>query len=166
MAEKRESKSGETRATGWNPMPLSLKILFILVVYSSIASLFGLFTTPIIGMSLFGFVFTGILGVLFLLIMSGANAVLAVAMWKRYTWTFMYAVAFYVITGINAVLSIFTYPIILKNMSNMMPELLTGTDVATATAAMNSMYAVIIIFSLIVTGIFVWLFYRKRDYFR
>jgi hypothetical protein len=92
---------------GWNPLPLSLKIFFIILSLGVISSIFS------IGKNwyfLLGFIITGFVSKIILFLLNiAAPIMLLIAMWKRYSWTKRYAFVYLGFFILNNIIGIWNF---------------------------------------------------------
>ena len=80
---------------GWKPIPMSLKILFVVFVIWSVMTLVVIESAFDIGYPLFGIIFNGALGVVIALLLNFlAPLIFVYALWNRYSWGAKYAMTY------------------------------------------------------------------------
>ncbi|MBW3013089.1 hypothetical protein KY325_00250 [Candidatus Woesearchaeota archaeon] len=162
MKKKIEKKE---RKHGWEPMPATLKVLFVLFIISAASSALSVMSIYMTGYPIFGYLATGYLALVLLLVINTfCIALLAYATWKRYTWTFIYAACLFVFFIANSLLSLTNVAGRVSALSKLIPA---GAGMMPSMQSM--MYNAIIIG--VITGVainivFLALMYWKRNYFK
>ncbi len=126
---------------GWKPIPLSLKILFIVFIFWSVMTLVTIKFAFNVGYPILGIMFDGVLGLIiaFLLVFL-APLIFVYALWNRYKWGPKFAmtyIGFFIINNAVALASL--------QEKLGLPQILLP---------------------LIANVIFFILIYRRRDYFK
>ena len=126
---------------GWKPIPLSLKILFIVFIFWSVMTLVTIKFAFDVGYPILGIMFDGVLGLIiaFLLVFL-APLIFVYALWNRYKWGLKFAmtyIGFFIINNAIALASL--------QEKLGLPQILLP---------------------LIANVIFFILIYRRRDYFK
>lgn len=126
---------------GWKPIPLSLKILFVLFVLWATGSVFAISGRYEQGLPFFGVFVYGIVAALivFLLDILGPLTFLF-ALWNRKSWAVPLAFSYISIFILNSVVALFT----VRETLGIMPILIPST----------------------VNFIFLLVIFRKRNYFK
>lgn len=90
------------RTMGWKPLPLVLKIIWVLQLLGVTFSISAVFSAASVGFTIFGITVYGLwaanLMFLFNLVLP---VVLLTAMWRRLHWTWIFGLGLYVLTLIN-----------------------------------------------------------------
>ncbi|MBU0535357.1 MAG: hypothetical protein KKE20_00160 [Nanoarchaeota archaeon] len=136
MSKKKAVKKPVIRESGWAPMPLSIKILFVLVCIEFIGILLRFRFAPSI-----------IIRDIFLL-------VLIVALWNRYIWAWIYGAFYYVISVLMSfgVFKQFVNPLILGSANFNQRPLLAAIAISA-------------VLTVIINGAFIIILIIKREYF-
>ncbi len=126
---------------GWKPIPLSLKILFVVFVIWSAMTLFTIKFAYDIGYPILGIMFDGVTGfiIAFLLVFL-APLIFVYALWNRYRWGAKFAltyIGFFIINNIFAL-------VLLQEQIGLFQ----------------------ILFPLIANVVFFVMIYKKRNYFK
>ncbi len=82
--------------TGWQPMPLALKIIFVFVAIGTFFSLISIPSVGNIGYAVFGFSVSGSVATLLTLLISViGSTIFLVAIWKRLEWAGYFAAGYF-----------------------------------------------------------------------
>ena len=152
-------KGVKIREIGFKPMPLFLKILFVFSVFQIASIIQNIFLGS--GQFIFVFFVSGILGSVVLALSLILVVVLAVALWKRYSWAWKYGVALYAFYTLNSILFLF-------NMGQLIRQSLAASGIMTPEVYSFS-YAVASVgmaIGIVVNIIFLLLIYKNRAYFK
>lgn len=134
IVEKGEGKTNE----GWEPLPLSLKVISLLLLIDMLGALLSLGTDNISGFFLLGTILTGALAIgAIALVKILANIVFLAAIWKRYNWGWNYGMIYLGYFALNTLIA-FTHP---------------------------SAPIFILVIEIIVNLLFIVIFIRAKDYF-
>ena len=126
---------------GWKPIPLSLKIIFIVFVLWVIGSLMAISMRYEEGLPLLGVFVYGIVAVLIVLLLDIiAPLTFLFALWQRKSWAASFALTYIGIFILNSVVAFFT----VREQLGLMP----------------------ILIPLIFNIVFFLVIYNKRSYFR
>jgi len=126
---------------GWKPIPLSLKILFVVFVLWTIGSVMAVFMRYELGLPFFGLFVYGITASLIVLLLDViAPITFLFALWDRRSWAVSFAFSYIGIFILNSVVAFFT----VREKLGLMP----------------------IFIPLIVNVIFLIVIYKKRSYFK
>jgi len=126
--------------TGWKPIPLSLKILFVVFVLWSIGSLFAIPTRYELGLPFFGVFVYGIVASLIVLLLDVvAPITFLFALWNRKSWATSFALSYIGFFILNSGIAFFT----VREQLGLMP----------------------ILIPLLVNVVFFIIIYRSRSYF-
>ena len=94
---------------GWKPIPLSLKILFVVFVLWVIGSVFAISERSESGLPFFGmYVYGTVAGLIVLLLDVVAPLTFLFALWNRKSWAVSFALSYIVIFILNGVVAFFT----------------------------------------------------------
>ena len=94
---------------GWKPIPLSLKILFVVFVLWTIGSIFAVSTRYELGLPFFGVYVYGIAaGIIVLLLDVLAPITFLFALWNRKSWAASFALSYIVVFILNSAVAFFT----------------------------------------------------------
>ncbi len=125
---------------GWKPIPLSLKVLFVVLGLWVLGSVFAIPMRLELGVPFFGFYVYGITASLIVVILDMlAPAAFLVALWNKKSWAVPFAFLYMGVFVANSVVALFTVRELLGTMPIIMPALFN------------------IIFLIVI--------YTKRDYF-
>jgi hypothetical protein len=151
---------------GWKPMPVILKIIWIILIVETFFSLPALLTVYNEGFNFMSFSLFGMFAVDVLFILKIAMPiVLIIGMHQRYGWVWIYGLLFYLIISVNGLASIANVGELTNKFLEQMPDIPEGIT--------EEMYYSIIRWALItslVTGslfniAIMVLIYIKRKYF-
>ena len=94
---------------GWKPIPLSLKIIFVLFVLWSIGSVFAIPTRYELGLPFLGVFVYGLFASLIVLLLDVvAPTTFLFALWNRKSWAASFALSYIAVFIFNSVVAIFT----------------------------------------------------------
>ncbi len=95
---------------GWKPIPLSLKILFVLFVLWSIGSVLAISTRYKLGLPFLGVFVYGIVASLIVLLLDVvAPITFLFALWNRKSWAASFALSYIAIFILNSTIAFFTF---------------------------------------------------------
>ena len=96
------------KQTGWKPIPLSLKILFIVFILWSIGSILGISSRYESGLPILGMFVYGIVAALVVLLLDVvAPITFLLSLWKRKSWAASFALSYITIFIINSAVAFF-----------------------------------------------------------
>jgi hypothetical protein len=128
------------KQTGWKPIPLSLKILFVVFVLWSIGSVLNIPTRYESGLPFFGVFVYGIVASLIVLLLDVvAPITFLFALWNRKTWAASLALSYIAVFILNSTVAFFT----VREQLGLLP----------------------ILIPLLVNVVFFIIIYRSRSYF-
>jgi len=159
MAKKR------IRKTGWEPLPASMKVVFVLTI---ITLVFGLTTLSAIIFNpyilLFGFMIKGDFALFLQIAMLFAHFVLLVAIYKRKKWTWQYGLILYSFFVLSLLGSLFRMSAAVNEMMISYPR-----SIGIPRLILYELVKIILvashIFGLILSAVIAYLFLRARKYF-
>ena len=94
---------------GWKPIPLSLKILFVVFVLWTIGSVLNISTRYESGLPFFGVFVYGISASLIVLLLDVvAPITFLFALWNRKSWAVSFALSYIVVFMLNTIVALFT----------------------------------------------------------
>ncbi len=94
---------------GWKPIPLSLKILFVVFVLWTIGSVFAISARYQLGLPFFGAYLYGIAASLIVLLLDiAAPITFLYALWNRRSWAVKFALSYIVVFILNSAVAFFT----------------------------------------------------------
>ena len=94
---------------GWKPIPLSLKILFVVFILWTIGSVLGISTRYESGFSFFGAFVYGIVASLIVLLLNVvAPITFLFALWNRKSWAATFALSYIAVFILNSTVALFT----------------------------------------------------------
>lgn len=126
---------------GWKPIPLSLKILFVVFILWSIGSVFAIPMRYESGLPFLGVFVYGIVASLIVLLLDVvAPITFLFALWNRKLWAASFAFSYIAVFILNSTVAIFT----VREQLGLMP----------------------ILIPLLVNIIFLTVIYKKRNYFK
>ena len=103
-------KESISKEKGWKPIPLSLKILFVVFILWSIGSVMGISARYELGLPFFGVWVTGIVAGLIVLILDiVAPITFLFALWKRLSWGSTFALFYIAIFILNSIVAFFIF---------------------------------------------------------
>lgn len=106
---------------GWKPIPLLLKVVFVLFVLWAIGSLFAISTRYNEGLPLFGvFVYGIIASFIVVLLDLVAPVIFLFALWNRKSWAASFAFFYIGVFILNSIVAIFT----VRNKLGLVPILI------------------------------------------
>lgn len=115
----------QTTESGWKPIPLSLKILFVLFVLWAVGSVFALPGRVEQGLPFFGvFVYGVIAGSIVLVLDIAGPLGFLFGLWKRRSWAVLLAFAYISVFVLNSAVALFTVREQLGLMPILIPMLL------------------------------------------
>jgi len=143
---------------GWKPLPLSLKIIVILLILGSIASVFSIDTISKTGYSLLGFLTYGLTAVIFLILLNIlCPIILLIAFWNKYYWAWKFGIVYFGFILLNGLLS-------LIGVSKKI-ELFTSQIPIIFPSRIRIIYISAIFLGTLINTIFLIIIYKKRSYF-
>lgn len=173
------------QSTGWKPLPILLKALFVILILQVIFSLFNLVKIPQFGYNpipqisyhLLGFKIYGIFGLTAVILLDViGKSTLLVAVWRRFTWAWKYGVAYFVFLIVNNAFLILPskeLPVLRQLLE--LPEqvkLNTGQGILAEVVAISVVVVIIVVIILVATArafgldaVLLFIIYRKRKYF-
>ena len=96
--------------TGWKPIPLSLKILFVILILWVIGSLFAIQQRYELGLPFFGLYIYGISASLMVMVLDVlVPATFLFGLWTRKNWAPLVAYTYMTIFLINGIIALFTF---------------------------------------------------------
>jgi len=114
------------KQTGWKPIPLSLKVLFVFLVLWAIGTVFALPMRFESGIPFFGLWLSGIIaGIIVLLLDIVGPITFLFGLWKRKSWAPKVAIIYMSIFILNSVVALFTVREQLGLMPILMPAFIT-----------------------------------------
>jgi len=152
------------KTKGFKPMPLSIKIIFVLFVMGLVMSFFLLPFITTTGVSFFGMVLTGAPGVIALMFAIALQLIFIISFWNRYPWAWKYGLAFMAYSVVSSILSMLTIPSKIEESFASLAYVPGTTEAAKSIATMSATFG--IVFSIVIYGIFAYFMYRHRAYFR
>jgi hypothetical protein len=144
---------------GWSPLPLSLKVIFVILVIGVVSSLFGLISVAQAGFSFLGIYVTGIAGVAVFGLTVIAAGLLAIAFWNRYSWAGKYGIGYFGFFIANGLLGILNIPRMLALVGSSFQSV-PGAELILYVSGVTS-----IIVGTVVNVVFLILVYRNKSYF-
>jgi hypothetical protein len=97
------------KQTGWKPIPLSLKILFIVFILWSIGSVLNMTNLYESGAPFFGVFVYGIFAITIALLLDIVGPMTFLyALWKRKSWATVWAYSYISIFILNSIVALFT----------------------------------------------------------
>ena len=154
---RNKSEKNAVLKDGWKPMPLSIKVLFILYLLGIIFMLFGIGSVEKMGTSFFGANIAGIAGMLIYVIVLLLNVLLLYAIWRRYYWGWIYGMVLFAFGLIDTIFSLIF-------INNAVASSIQGSP------APRMLVTIILVTSLVIgivlELVLMWLFYRNKDYFK
>ncbi|MFK5983109.1 MAG: hypothetical protein QM499_09355 [Flavobacteriaceae bacterium] len=95
--------------TGWTPIPLALKILFVLFILWTIGAIFNLPNLYELGLPLFGTFVYGIIASLVVLLLDIIGPIVFLyALWNRKSWGVVWALSYISFFILNSTVALFT----------------------------------------------------------
>ena len=150
------------RKKAWKPLPIQLKVLFILIIMGVFSTLFSTGSITQIGYPLLGFYIYGIWGLILLTIINGVGSiVLLYGLWNRLGWTWKYGAAYFAFFILNSLLSLISIPKRIELLSPQFSEVAAMT-----TPAMYAGIAIGTIFAVVLYVIFLIIIYKNKAYFK
>lgn len=151
--------------SGWKPLPVILKVIWIILLIGVVFSVPAVFSArtsgyPIFGLNVFGYW----AAVLMFLVNLLLPVWLIIAMLKRYSWTWIYAVAFYLFIIINELMGIGALDQFVQVVLSELPEMYFDMIPDIQPLVWYSALAGIIMGAL-VDVFFMLMFIIKRKYF-
>jgi hypothetical protein len=148
---------------GWKPMPLGLKITFILFILSIFGFFMSFKSSFATGMMFFGAVIAGVPGVILSVILTGIGSfILLWALWNRPKWGWVYILSYFSYLLLNLLFSWI-------NMSSIITRILATTSIPLAIpdaySTISLVYSITFAFSMIFYIVFFILIYKQKPYF-
>ncbi len=107
---------------GWKPIPLSLKIIFVIFVLWTIGSGLGVSTRFESGLPFFGVFVHGFIAVLIVLMLDIiAPLTFLFALWNRKSWAARFALSYIGIFILNSIVAIYTFKVELGMVQILIP---------------------------------------------
>ncbi len=153
---------GKTK--GFMPMPLSIKIIFVLFVMGLVLSFFMILFISTTGVSFLGMVLTGAPGILALSFAIALQVIFIISFWNRYPWAWKYGLAFMAYSMTSSILSMLMVPSKIEESFASLAYVQGTTEAAKSIATMSATFG--IVFSIVIYGIFAYFMYRHRAYFK
>ena len=98
------------KETGWKPIPLSLKILFVVFVLWTIGSILAISTRYVSGLPFLGVFVYGIVAILIVLLLDiAAPITFLFALWNRKSWAASFALSYIAFFILNSTIAFFTF---------------------------------------------------------
>ena len=95
---------------GWKPIPLSLKIIFVVFVFWSIGSVLSISTRYKSGLPFLGvFVYGLVAGIIVMLLDIAAPITFLFALWNRKSWAAPFALFYISFFILNSIIAFFTF---------------------------------------------------------
>jgi hypothetical protein len=151
------------KTKGFMPMPLSIKIIFVLFLIGMIFSFIALPFISTTGASFLGVTLTGALGVVVLLFAIVLQLIFIISLWNRYPWAWKYGIAYLVYGLVNSMLSMLSLPAKIEESFAQMAYAQGTTEAAKSIATISVVGG--IIFGIVIYSIFAYFIYRHRKYF-
>ena len=102
-------KKSMEKEKGWKPIPLSLKILFVVFIFWTIGSIFNAPNLYELGLPLFGtFVYGVTAGLVVLLLDIAGPMTFLYALWNRKSWAAVWALSYISVFILNSIVAFFT----------------------------------------------------------
>jgi hypothetical protein len=153
------------RPTGWKPLPIVLKIIWILLLIGAVSSIMGVFSAPKVGFTFLGFDLYGKWAANAMFFSSILLPVLLlIAMMRRFRWTWIYGVGMYVLVIVNGLMSIKTLDKTVEIFMQLLPDFYLELVPDIYSVVYNSAIAGVILGALI-DVFFLVMFIIKRKYF-
>ena len=134
-------KPMKKKQTGWRPIPLALKVLFVVFILWSVGAIFDLPNLYELGLPLFGTFVYGIMASLVVLLLDIIGPIgFLYALWNRKSWGVVWALSYISIFILNSIVALIT---VREQLG--FPQILAPT---------------------IISIIFVIVIYAKRNYFK
>lgn len=153
------------RKHGWKPLPVILKIIWILLLIGAFFSLFSVFTAPQSGYSLFGQTIYGLWAANSMFIVNILlPVVLLIAMFNRYRWTWIYGAVLYLLLIINESFIFKGMDATINQIMSQFPEEYFEL-VPNMPQIMKLSFIVGTIIGLLIDVFFMVMFIMKRKYF-
>ena len=154
-------KVQEKRRTGWKPLPISLKVLFVILVIGFFSSIRYVSSIKISGYPLFGINILGISGMaIFILLNFAASLLFLYGMWRREKATAWYGIGYFLFFMVNGLISLTTLrariPLIKQQFGFEFP----GMDEFIYNSSVIG-----ILIGVVINFIFLALIYANRKYF-
>jgi hypothetical protein len=151
---------------GWKPMPVILKIIWIILIVNTFFALLSIGGIYNVGFDFMGFSLYGMYAInVFFLTKLVLAILIIVGMHQRYGWIWMVAVGYYLLFAINGFTSIINIDEAQNKILEQMPEIPEGVS--------EELYYQLIHWTLILSFVFTGLFnlaimiliFLKRKYF-
>lgn len=154
------------RETGWKPMPLSIKVIFILLCIGVAGYLNNFFGVYQYGYSFFGLYTRGVFAILLsLLFPLAAQVILLIGLWRRASWVGWYGFVFYLVLIVFSLLSLMNVDQLINVISEKMVERNGEPFPQELSNIFYIFFAGFMIISSVVDLVFAILIFRVRSYF-
>ena len=157
----KEVRKESSRVYGFRPMPVFIKVLFIILIIGLFSSLFYISGISKAGYPVFGLNITGISALLiFIFLNFVVSIVFLIGMWKRYKWTKAFGIIYFLFFIINGLVSLTTLRQRVVLIKQQFPFDVSGLDNIIYTSTLIG-----ILIGVLINIIFLVLFYFNRKYF-
>ncbi|HOV10565.1 MAG TPA: hypothetical protein PLT47_08460 [Bacteroidales bacterium] len=155
---------------GWKPLPVILKIIYVILMFRVFFSFFSLSPSFDQGFDFFGFTLYGLIAINIVFIFKVLlPLVILLCMHKRYMHTWLIAVAYFLVSSLSVLFNLMNTSAMLARALEQMPELFQipqGISEDEFSTMLKIAFALSIIFSALFELAIMILFFVKRKYFR
>jgi len=155
---------------GWKPLPVILKIIYVILMFRVFFSFFSLSPSFDQGFDFFGFTLYGLIAINIVFIFKVLlPLVILLCMHKRYMHTWLIAVAYFLVSSLSVLFNLMNTSAMLARALEQMPELIQipqGISEDEFSTMLKIAFALSIIFSALFELAIMILFFVKRKYFR
>lgn len=154
------------RETGWKPLPLSIKVIFVFLCIGLVSQLNSLFSVYQYGYGFFGVYAHGVMAVLLAVLFPlAAQFFLVLGIWKRESWVSWYGWLFYLVLILFSLLSLINLDSLVAAISEKLVQ--HGGEALPGGFSVFFFWIlfVIVLFSCLIDVVFGIFLFRARKYF-
>lgn len=154
---------------GWKPLPVILKIVFVILISRVFFSVFSISPSFDNGFDIFGFTFYGLYAIyIFFILKTLLPLVILVCMYQRYRHTWIIAVVYFLFMSVSLMFTLTNSTEMLQQILDQMPDMFTlpsGMDENEFQKLLLISLKVSVVFSALFELAIAVLFFIKRKYF-
>lgn len=154
---------------GWKPLPVILKIIFVILAFRVFNSIFSLSFSFEQGFDFFGFTFYGLYAInVFTVVKILVPIIILVEMFQRNSYTWIVAAIYFFILAVSTLLSLMNLTDMVARIMEQMPEFFQvpeGIDENDYLTVINTAFTFSVIFSAAFELAIMIIFLVKRKYF-
>lgn len=155
---------------GWKPLPVILKIIYVILVFRVFFSFLSLSPSFDKGFDFFGFTLYGLIAINIVFIFKVLlPLVILVCMHKRYVHTWLIAVVYFLVSSLSVFFNLMNTSAMLSRALEQMPEIFQvpqGISEDEFTTMLKIAFGFSIVLSALFELVIMIIFYVKRKYFR